>query len=223
MDRILRIDASPERNSSWARSMGDYLIKGLEVRSPRLSISNRDLSQILMPHIDETTIAGFRRSPVTMSPRERQATSLSDLLISELQSAEVLLITASLYNFGTPSSLKAWFDQIVRVSRTFDTREGVHMGLAKPKLAFVCISYDEAMVGCLRQGTPPDFMRGHIQYLLDFIGVPHVFVIGEPAPNKASESFEGDGSKARDQIDTLLDRFFGIVTASSLTSLADQK
>jgi FMN-dependent NADH-azoreductase len=43
----------------------------------------------------------------------------SDRLVDELASADVIVIGVPMYNFGMPSTLKAWIDNIVRVGRTF--------------------------------------------------------------------------------------------------------
>jgi len=43
----------------------------------------------------------------------------SDTLIDELLAADLVVIGAPMYNFGMPSTLKAWIDNIVRVGRTF--------------------------------------------------------------------------------------------------------
>jgi FMN-dependent NADH-azoreductase len=43
----------------------------------------------------------------------------SDQLVAELLAADLLVIGAPMYNFGIPSQLKAWVDNIVRVGVTF--------------------------------------------------------------------------------------------------------
>lgn len=44
----------------------------------------------------------------------------SDELIAEVERANILLIATPMYNYGMPAQLKAWFDQIIRVNKTFD-------------------------------------------------------------------------------------------------------
>src|SRR5690606_4068073 len=43
----------------------------------------------------------------------------SDALVDELLAADLIVIGVPMYNFGMPSTLKAWIDNIVRVGRTF--------------------------------------------------------------------------------------------------------
>ncbi len=57
-----------------------------------------------------------KRSP----PTQRETLAFSDTLIAEVAKADVILISSPMYNYGMPAHLKAWFDQIVRIDKTFD-------------------------------------------------------------------------------------------------------
>ena len=48
-----------------------------------------------------------------------QVLSQSDRLVDELIGADLVVIGVPMYNFGMPSTLKAWIDNVVRVGRTF--------------------------------------------------------------------------------------------------------
>lgn len=54
------------------------------------------------------------------TPAQRERLALSDKLIAEVAKADVILISSPMYNYGMPAQLKAWFDQIVRIDKTFD-------------------------------------------------------------------------------------------------------
>jgi len=43
----------------------------------------------------------------------------SDAAIAEVAAADVIVLGTPMYNYGMPSALKAWFDQVIRVGRTF--------------------------------------------------------------------------------------------------------
>lgn len=45
--------------------------------------------------------------------------SLSDELIDEVIKADIILLSTPMYNYGMPAALKAWFDQVIRVNKTF--------------------------------------------------------------------------------------------------------
>lgn len=54
------------------------------------------------------------------TPDQKETLALSDTLIAEVSAADVILISSPMYNYGMPAQLKAWFDQIVRINKTFD-------------------------------------------------------------------------------------------------------
>lgn len=49
----------------------------------------------------------------------REVLAQSDALVDELLAADLVVVGVPMYNFGMPSTLKAWIDNIVRVGRTF--------------------------------------------------------------------------------------------------------
>ena len=51
---------------------------------------------------------------------QKDILSQSDMLIAEVSSADIIVISTPMYNYGMPAQLKAWFDQIVRINKTFD-------------------------------------------------------------------------------------------------------
>src|SRR3546814_286567 len=53
------------------------------------------------------------------SDEQKVVLSGADELIAELEAADTIVITAPIYNFAIPASLKAWVDLIARARRTF--------------------------------------------------------------------------------------------------------
>lgn len=53
------------------------------------------------------------------SPAQHALLSTSDTLIDELEQADIIVMSSPMYNYGMPAQLKAWFDQVVRVNKTF--------------------------------------------------------------------------------------------------------
>lgn len=51
---------------------------------------------------------------------QQQILKQSDELIAEVEKANILVISSPMYNYGMPAQLKAWFDQIIRINKTFD-------------------------------------------------------------------------------------------------------
>jgi len=59
------------------------------------------------------------RSPDQRSTELQDAIRLSDEAVDELVEADTIVIGAPMWNFGIPSTLKAWIDHIMRAGRTF--------------------------------------------------------------------------------------------------------
>jgi FMN-dependent NADH-azoreductase len=190
MSTLLRIDASSRHAGSHSRALGDAFEAEWRGHHPGAAVVRRDLAATPVPHIADATIAGFYTAPEAMTPELRAATALSDALIAELMSADVLLITTPMYNFSVPSALKAWVDQIVRIGKTFSYDGIAFTGLVTGRRAIVACAYGAAGYG---EGAPLaafDLLKGYLQLLLGFLGFTDInFVVAE-ATTSADASVE---------------------------------
>ena len=102
---------------------------------PAAQVVLRDIGSNPVPHLDGETVAASRGAAQTerSEPRSR----LSDALIGELRAADVVVIGAPMYNFGIPSTLKSWFDHVLRAGVTFRYTEAGPEGLLNGKKAIV--------------------------------------------------------------------------------------
>jgi FMN-dependent NADH-azoreductase len=141
MTRLLRIDSSSRLEGSHSRELADYFQNTWCKKYPDDQVIDRDIVKNPVPHIADLTIAGFYTPQAQQTEAMKQAIALSDELIEELQSADVLLLSVSMYNFSVPSSLKAWIDQIVRIGRTFDYDGTNFTELVSVKRAYVICAY----------------------------------------------------------------------------------
>ena len=99
----------------------------------------------------------------------------SDALIDELKRSDVIVVGLPMYNFGVPSTLKAYFDHIARAGVTFRYTEKGPVGLLTGKKAYVF-----ATRGGLYAGTPLDTQSAYVRDFLRFLGIDDVeFVYAE--------------------------------------------
>lgn len=117
MTRILRVDASARAERSLSRKLGDQFIDEWTARERDVAVMIRDIGKRPPPIISDAWIAAVFSAEMTAAQRE--ATRTSDELIAEVAAADVIVITTPMYNYGMPAALKAWFDQVVRVNKTF--------------------------------------------------------------------------------------------------------
>lgn len=171
--KLLRIDASARLTGSYSRRLGDLVEAQWKAAHPNADRVHRDLAHAAPPHIAEATIHGFYAPHEQLTPALRAAVALSDTLVTELRQCDTLLIASPMYNFGTPSSLKAWIDQVVRVGQTF--RYGPHgpEGLLDTRLAVLALV--SGIPGTL--GGPVDHVSPHLEDILRFLGVKEVVTL----------------------------------------------
>lgn len=199
MTRILRIDASSRTDESHSRKYADLFQESWSRTHPDDELVVRDLVHSPLPHISNATIAAFYTPPEQYSAEMKSATALSDDLIAELRNADLLLISTPMYNFSLPSALKAWIDQIVRISHTFSySPENGFSGLLPGKRAVVVAAYgasfsSEAM-------RPMDFLTPYIKALLGFLGFESVEVIALEGTSIDPAAFERNQAAAQAQI-----------------------
>ena len=165
--KLLRIDASARRNGSVTRDLNDQVIAKLEKSGP-VSVTKRDLADPL-PHVTEDWIGANFTAKDDRTEAQRAVLELSDRLVAELKSADVVLIGLPIYNFGAPAALKSWIDLIARVGETFRYTENGPIGLLERKRAIVTVAS-----GGTQRGSDIDFATSHLSHVLKFIGITDV-------------------------------------------------
>ena len=168
MTSILRIDASARKQGSASRTLTDDLINDL----PGANVVTRDLADQPMPHLTEDWVSGTFTPSDARTEAQTRALALSDRLVAELQEADLLVISTPVYNFGVPSALKAWVDQVARAGVTFRYTETGPEGLVTGKRAVIV-----AASGGTPAGAPHDFAVSYLKQVLGFLGVTDVRVV----------------------------------------------
>jgi len=189
--RVLRVDASGRRSGSSTRALTDELLFALEKRHGALSIVHRDLAEPL-PHVDEAWIQANLTPAEQRSAAQQAALSLSDTLVAELESADVLVIGMPIYNFGVPAALKAWVDMIARARKTFRYTETGPVGLLEDKNAYLVVAS-----GGVAVDSVADFATPYMRHALAFVGITDVEVVAAEQQNMRGEASLDD---AREQI-----------------------
>jgi len=170
MKSLLVINSSVAREDSVSRVLVEDTVERLLAADPRAAVVRRDLGRSPVPHLSVDTLAGVRGTPV--SDAERQSRALSDELIAELRAADTIVMGAPMYNFGVPTSLRAWFDYVLRAGETFSYSEAGPKGLLAGKRVIVI----ESRGGLYSEGPAQaiDFQEPYLRHLLGFIGITDV-------------------------------------------------
>jgi FMN-dependent NADH-azoreductase len=126
MTTILHIDASARTARSLTRRLSQRFVDAWLACRPDDRVIRRDLAADPPPHVTEAWIAACFTPPDKREAAMSRTLAWSDAAIAELEAADLIVMGTPMYNYGMPSALKAWFDQVIRIGRTFsfDLRRG---------------------------------------------------------------------------------------------------
>ncbi len=180
--KILKIDSSASKASSITRKLGDEAIQRLTREHPGAELIERDLSKGIKL-LDESWVQANLTNPVERNQEQQQVLAHSDQLVEEIKSADVIVITAPVYNFSIPASLKAWVDMICRAGLTFGYTEKGPQGFLNDRPVYLIMAS-----GGVPFGSPVDFASGYLRHILGFIGIQDVRTVFAEATNNNAES-----------------------------------
>ncbi len=168
MSTLLAINTSPMTRTAVTRRLVQAFVCRWQERFPGGQVILRDLGVSPPPHLDERTLLAFSKPPAELADSDRNALRHSDELVSELLSADHVVIGSPMYNFTVTSGLKAWIDLVGRAGKTFDyTPEGPR-GLLAGRQVFILTARggfyagDSADSGMDYQAT---FLRSYFAFL----------------------------------------------------------
>jgi len=154
--------------------LGNAIIEKLQAAYPDSQVKEHDLLKDRFPHLDEMHIASFFTPEENRSAQNKEAIRPSDEAIQEITDADIIVIGTPLFNFGIPSSLKAWIDHIARAGVTFKYDENGPEGLVKGKKVYVAM----ASGGIYSDGPMAsyDFAVPYLRSALAFLGMTDITV-----------------------------------------------
>ena len=127
MSTILHIDASiraasnPNPNhNSISKNIAHHFIQTWKTRYAIDEYIYRDVGINPPPFITQQWMGAAFTPEQKRTAQQHDILKLSDQLIAEIVTADLIIISSPMYNYGMPAQLKAWFDQIARVNKTFD-------------------------------------------------------------------------------------------------------
>ncbi|MBN2607278.1 MAG: NAD(P)H-dependent oxidoreductase [Thiotrichales bacterium] len=178
MATLLRIDSSALSQGSNSKYLADQYQAEWLSNHPQGKIIHHDLGVNPPSHLSEATIQAMYTPAESRSADQNAQLNESDQALQDMREADTLLISAPMYNFGIPSSLKAYLDQVVRVGETFTYTENGPKGLLEGKQAIVILTsggnYTESPYNQFDHVTP------YLNTVLGFIGITDVKVVAAP-------------------------------------------
>jgi len=192
MNTLLQINASIFSDGGHSTRLADEFVAGWRKAHPGATIIRRDLARDPVPHLDAHRFGAFVTGAEEQDTAQRAVIAYSDALIDELRRAQVIVLGLPMYNFGVPSTLKAYFDHVARAGVTFRYTDRGPVGLLGGRKAYVFASR-----GGLYAGTPKDTQTAYVRGFFTFIGIEEVEFVYAEGLNISEKSREAGLARAR--------------------------
>jgi FMN-dependent NADH-azoreductase len=163
--KIVSVQSSAGMERSLTRKLSGSFLDILKMRLEKIEIEELDLVTCPPPFMTpEWIAAAFSKTGLT--EQQRTALTKSDEYISQIEAADIIVIGTPMYNYGMPAVLKAWFDQIARINKTFS------FDLSRGDLPIEPILSGKKMVVFTSSGEF-DFQKGGAREAFNHL-VPHI-------------------------------------------------
>jgi FMN-dependent NADH-azoreductase len=201
MKTLLQIHTSMFSADGQSSRLAEQFVAEFRRTHPESRVITRDIGRDPVPHLTAERFQSFLAKAGERTSEQHAVAGFSDALVDELKAADVVVLGLPMYNFGVPSTLKAYFDHVARAGVTFQYTEKGPKGLLHGKKAYVF-----ATRGGLYAGTPLDTQTSYVRDFLRFLGIEDVeFVYAEGLA--MGDAAKSDAiAKAQGAIQSIADR-----------------
>ncbi len=183
MAKILVLKSSIMGEGSQTNRLIDVMLEHRKDQGLQDDITIRNLAEMNLPVLDLEIFQALRGAE-NVNQNIQQIVALSDELIAELKSADLLVIGAPMYNLNVPTQLKNWFDLVARARQTFRYTETYPQGLVQGVKAVVVSSRGGIHVGQETEAVTP-----YLKAVLGLMGIHDVdFIYAEGLDMQAYRS-----------------------------------
>jgi len=170
MSTLLHIDSSPLYGQSVSRQLTSAFVDQWKSSHPEGTVIDRDLNATAISPITADWVKAAYTPDAARAPQQKELLAVSDALLAELEQADEYIIGVPMHNFGVPSVLKLWIDQIARVGRTFSYGSGIPKGLLTGKKATFIIATG-GIYDAQTQMSSFNFVEPYLRSVFGFLGV----------------------------------------------------
>ena len=191
--KIYQIDSSARKEGSTSRALAKKLLD--KIKKPGDEVIYRDLDDEMV-FVSGLTESGMKIKEEDQTEHHKKMFELSDKLVQELKESDIIIISAPIYNYGPPATLKAWSDLAARIGETFKFKpDGRREGLLKNKKAYLVITS-----GGTKINGREDFLTPWLKFVLNFFGIEKVEFIGA---DQMALDYEKSIKEAENQINKI--------------------
>ena len=192
--KIYQIDSSARKEGSSSRALAKKLLD--KIKKPDDEVIYRDLDDEMV-FVSGLTESGMKIDKKDQTEHHKKMFELSDTLVKELKESDIIIISAPIYNYGPPATLKAWADLAARVKETFKYNEdGSRVGLLEDKQVYLIITS-----GGTKINSKDDFLTPWLTHVLNFFGIKRIDII---AADQMAIDYEKSIKQAEKQIENIV-------------------
>lgn len=186
--KLLHLDSSAAGARSVTRELSAAVVARWRDLVPGLEVVRRDLDAEPVPHLDAATLAGADAASV----------AIGQAVLREFKDSDAIVIGAPMYNFGVPSTLKAWIDRIAVAGETFRYTADGPQGLAGGKTVVVASGR-----GGMYAGSPMDFQEPYLRAVFGWLGITDVRFVRAEGVAMSPQAREDAVRAALAQVDAI--------------------
>ena len=191
--KIYQIDSSARKEGSTSRALAKKLLD--KIKKPEDEVIYRDLDDEMV-FVSGLTESGMKIEKKDQTEHHKKMFELSDKLVKEIKESDIIIISAPIYNYGPPATLKAWSDLVARIGETFKFKEnGRREGLLRNKKAYLVITS-----GGTKLNSKEDFLTPWLKFILNFFGIEKVDII---SADQMALNYEKSIKEAETQISNI--------------------
>jgi FMN-dependent NADH-azoreductase len=120
MSHLLHIDSSIQGERSTTRRLTARARDRWLATHPGGTVAYRDLGAEPLPHLDAASGTARMLPSDQHTPEQAESYALTRELIDEIKAADTIILGLPLYNFGPPSTVKAWVDHLIAPGLSID-------------------------------------------------------------------------------------------------------
>ena len=191
--KIYQIDSSARKEGSSSRALAKKLLD--KIKKTEDEVIYRDLDDEMV-FVSGLTESGMKIDKKDQTEHHKKMFELSDTLVKELKESDIIIISAPIYNYGPPATLKARSDLAARVGETFRFKpNGRREGLLKNKKAYLVITS-----GGTKLNSKEDFLTPWLKFILNFFGISEIKTI---CADQMALDYEKSIKEAEKQIENI--------------------
>lgn len=168
MNQVLVVTASLNGEKGNSVKLANQFIEQLNNENQYI-VEKLDLANESLGHLSQQEMAAWGVDEEARNEQEAALASISDGYISRIKQADLIVLALPMYNFDSPSVVKAFFDRLARAGITFSYSENGPVGLIKNKKAVVIFAR-----GGNYEGTAMDTQTPYVKNFLGFLGIKDV-------------------------------------------------